>query len=107
MSIRLVVSNDVPCANCNRAPDQKSLTKVLDPYRYRVDFPDLWAGFLADNYKNAVQIAAVYDVSYQTALNWLACLNRPTGDKVALAAMFLPTEFATAMGVDACARLAA
>lgn len=83
-------TNILPKNICGGAP--------FDPHRYRVLFPDLWAEFLRVNYRNSVEVAYNFNVTDQTALNWLNCISRPTGDKVALAAMSKPAEFAKHMG---------
>lgn len=73
----------------------------FDAGRYRTVFPDLWADFLRANYRGAIEVAFNFNVTEQTATNWLNGVSRPTGDKVAIAAMRCPVEFAAAMGVAA------
>jgi len=79
----------------------KVFGKPFDAHRYRVVFPDLWAEFLRRNFRNSVDVAYHFDVTDQTAENWLNGISRPTGDKVALAAMAAPVEFARHMGCAA------
>lgn len=64
---------------------QMSHTKVLDPRTFRSRFAHFWAEFLRANYRNPEEVAVVYGVRYQTALNWWQGMNRPSGDVVALA----------------------
>lgn len=77
---------------------QKSHTKVFDPHRYRVLFPDRWSQFVRAHHRNAEEVAFVYGVTFQTACNWWHGTNRPSGDKVALAAMAYPDSFADIFG---------
>ncbi len=62
-----------------------SLVKVLDPRIFRARFAHYWSDFLKSNYRNAEEVAVVYGVRYQTALNWWQGANKPSGDVVALA----------------------
>lgn len=98
-ALSLVISNPEPMT---RHQDggiavQKSQTKVFDPYRYRAEFPDLWAGYLRAHFRSPEAVAAAFDVRFQTALNWWQGAHRPSGDKVALAALADPAGFAAAM----------
>jgi hypothetical protein len=61
-----------------------SFPKVFDPEAMRLRFADLWAAFLREHYRNTEEVAHVFGVRHQTAVNWWAGTNRPTGDKVAL-----------------------
>jgi hypothetical protein len=76
---------------------QKSLEKVFDPYKFRTEFPDLWAQYLRGNFPNIEHVAVAFDVTFQCASNWWTGANRPSGDKVALAAIRDPEGFAEAM----------
>lgn len=76
---------------------QKSFTKVLDPYRMRVEFPDLWAGYLRAHFPNPEAVSVAFGVTFQSACNWWNATHRPSGDKVALAALRDPEGFADAM----------
>lgn len=76
---------------------QKSFDNVFDPYRFRSEFLDLWAGYLHQQYRNPEAVAVAFDVTFQSACNWWNGTNRPSGDKVALAALRDPVGFAAAM----------
>ncbi|RMF02478.1 MAG: hypothetical protein D6773_08615 [Alphaproteobacteria bacterium] len=78
-----------------------SHAKGFDPYRFRARFPDQWSQFLRQNFRNAEEVAVVFDVTYQTARNWIEGTHRPSGDKVALAAISMPRRFAAAIGEEA------
>lgn len=62
-----------------------SLPKVFDPAAMRRKFPDIWAAFLREHYRNTEEVAVSFQVRHQTACNWWQGTNRPTGDKVAVA----------------------
>lgn len=71
---------------------------LVDPYRMRADFPELWARYLRETCGGRPALIAVqFDVTEETARNWLAGKGRATGDKVALAALDDPARFAEAM----------
>jgi len=70
--------------------------RPFDPYRFRAQFPGQWSAFLRANFRNAEEVAVTFDVTFQTALSWWHGTNRPTGDKVALAAVNMPRRFAEA-----------
>jgi hypothetical protein len=76
---------------------QKSFDKVFDPYKYKTEFPELWAQYLRGNFRNIECVAVAFDVTFQCASNWWSGSNRPSGDKVALAAIRDPQGFAAAM----------
>lgn len=78
-----------------------SHAKVFEPHRYRARFPDQWSGFLRSNFRNAEEVAVVFGVTFQTALNWWHGTHRLSGDKVALAAVSMPERFRAAMGAAA------
>jgi hypothetical protein len=61
-----------------------SFPKVFDPDAMRLRFPDIWSAFLHEHYRNPEEVAVAFGVRFQTACNWWAGTNRPTGDKVAL-----------------------
>jgi len=79
-----------------------SFQKCLrDPYRMRVEFPELWARYLRESPQFRGDPALVqrhFAVTFQAALNWLEARGRATGDKVAQAAAEDPEGFAAAMG---------
>lgn len=77
---------------------QMSLSKVLDPRSFREFFANRWSTFLHENYRNAEEVAFIYGVRYQTALNWWQGVNKPSGDVVALACMRHGDKFTSHMG---------
>ena len=74
-----------------------SHTTVLDPFRLRATMADHWAAYLRENYRNAEEVAVVFGVRFQTALNWWQGANKPSGDVVAHEVMREPQRFATYM----------
>lgn len=87
--------------DCAPIAGQKSHANLFEPHRFRAKFPDQWSGFLRAHFRNAEEVAVTFDVTYQTARNWLDGSHRPSGDKVALAAVSMPARFAAAFGKDA------
>lgn len=78
-----------------------SLPKVFgDPRVFRARFAFYWAEFLKANYRNPEQVAVVYQVRYQTALNWWQGQNRPSGDIVALAGQTFADYMVRRIGQD-------
>lgn len=67
--------------------------RPFDLPRYRVVFPDLWSAFLRRHYRDVGEVAVTFDVTERQARNWWEGANRPSGDKVALAAMLHPQAF--------------
>lgn len=97
-ALSLVVSND-PLARDQhrRQPVKKSFSKVFEPYRFRSEFPDMWSAYLRASFRNPETVSVAFDVTFQTACNWWNATHRPSGDKVALAALRDPEGFATSM----------
>lgn len=75
-----------------------SLSKVVDPRGFKVFFKGRFAQFLQANYRNAEEVAFVYGVRYQTALNWWQGINAPSGDTTTLAALRHGQAFTDFMG---------
>ena len=69
-----------------------------DPLPYRAEFLDRWAALIRHLFVTREDVAAGFGVTFQTACNWWDGLNRPSGDKVALAAVTWPDEFTRFMG---------
>lgn len=67
-----------------------SLPKVFEPRGFRARFAHHWSQFLRENYRNTEEVAHVFGVRHQTAVNWWQGVNRPSGDVVALAFMRHP-----------------
>lgn len=78
---------------------QKSFAKVFDPYKLRTEFPDLWSAYLRAHFRNPEAVSVTFDVTFQTACNWWNATHRPSGDKVALAAIRDPEGFWASMSV--------
>lgn len=76
------------------------IQKSLDPRSFRAFFAVRWSQFLRENYRNPTEVAAVFGVREQTAVNWWEGLNRPTGDVVAHAWMLNPDAMRDAMEPD-------
>ena len=72
--------------------------RAFDAGRYRVLFPERWAGFLQSHFRSVGEVGWFFGVDQRTAQNWWEGSNRPTGDKVALAAVRFPAGFADHMG---------
>jgi hypothetical protein len=88
----------VPCNDTNLALDQMSFTKVIDPRGFRAFFKHRFSEFLHANYRNAEEVAVLYGVRYQTALNWWQGINAPSGDTTTLAAIRHGSNFTEFMG---------
>jgi hypothetical protein len=98
LHLSLVASTSGPSLDQIRSKTmQKSFDKVFDPYRYKIEFPDLWSAYLRDHFRNPEAVAAGFDVTFQTACNWWNATHRPSGDKVALAAISDPVGFRSSM----------
>lgn len=78
-----------------------SLTKVFDPRSFKAFFKHRFAEFLQDNYESAEEIAVIYGVRYQTALNWWQGINAPSGDTITLACLRHGQKFIDFMGKGA------
>lgn len=79
---------------------QKSHNNVFEPHRFRAVFPDRWTSFLRAHHRSVEEVAVFYGVTFQTAWNWWQGSNRPSGDKVALAAITHPDSFARHMSPE-------
>ena len=71
--------------NNSTGTTQMSLPKVFEPRAFRARFAHYWSEFLQANYRNPEEVAHVFGVRFQTALNWWNGANRPSGDVVAFA----------------------
>lgn len=68
-------------------------------------FAERFAKFLRENFANATQVAAVFNVRERTAENWLAGVNAPSGAQVAKAFLGWPGEVEQHLtGQDQCAQ---
>ncbi|MDP2495879.1 hypothetical protein Q8W25_17760 [Shimia thalassica] len=91
--LTLVVSNDVPCSEIEPGRDQKSLAKVIDVYRLRVELPDRWSAYVVDRFGSYELAATFFGVTGQTAWNWFEGLNRPSADKMIMAQLSDPQGY--------------
>lgn len=96
--LTLVVNNGETCPGDSAGSGQNSCAKVLDPYRLRVDLPDLWADYVMARFGKVERIALFFDVSFQTACNWRDRIGRPTADKLLLAWLSDRAGFDAAFG---------
>lgn len=105
--LRLIVSNS-SCCDGDAPRGQMSRPKVLDRHRVRVISSEVWSAFVRARFRNPEAVATYFEVRFQTACNWWHAVNRPSADKVMIAALELP-EFLDhlAAAVDADARRAA
>jgi len=68
---------------------------VLDPHGMHRNFPDIWADYLQRYYGGSRgRIMEGFRVDDRTVRAWLTGVNKPSGDKVALAAARHPDFFA-------------
>jgi len=81
-----------------RAAHRRAHGWCVDPIQYRVAFLDHWSDLIRHLFVTREDVAAAFGVTFQTACNWWDGINRPSGDKVALAAVTWPDEFARFMG---------
>ncbi|EBA11770.1 hypothetical protein [Roseobacter sp. CCS2] len=65
----------------------------VPPSEYRASFPRLWARFLRSSFRNWQDVAGFFEVDDRTARNQWQGLHKPTGDKVAMAALAHPEAF--------------
>lgn len=77
------------------------------PDVFRADFPQTWARLIRRCFTSRDTVAIFFCVTFQTACNWWdGSTCRPSGDKVALAAMAFPEMFFEVMGGGAVCRAA-
>ena len=67
-------------------------------HQFRADFPDLWRDFLQSQFRSREAVSDYFEVAFQTACNWWEAKVRPSGDKVAQAAIEFRADFLRAMG---------
>lgn len=70
----------------------------LDPDRFRAGFCGQWGALLRHLFVSREAVAVHFGVTFQCACNWWDGQNRPSGDKVAMAAIAWPEDFARFMG---------
>lgn len=93
--LTLVVSNPVPCGQPDTGAAQKSLGKVLDGFRLRVEMADRWQVYVTERFGGYELVATFFGVTGQTALNWCEGLHRPSADKLLMVALADPDGFHT------------
>ncbi|MCV2877590.1 hypothetical protein OE699_01890 [Sedimentimonas flavescens] len=82
-----------------RAAHRRAHGWAVEPDAYRVAFCGRWQGLMQHLFRTREDVASAFGVTFQTACNWWDGTNRPSGDRVALAAITWPEEFARFMGV--------
>lgn len=82
----------------SKGSTQMSCTKVLEPRGFKAFFKYRFSQFLQANYRNPEEVAVVYGVRYQTALNWWQGVNAPSGDTATLACLRHGDKFTSFMG---------
>ncbi|MDF2140838.1 hypothetical protein [Paenirhodobacter sp. CAU 1674] len=93
------------CANVldgrgrGRAAHRRAHGWLADPAIYRADFANRWRALMVHLFGSREDCAAAFGVTFQTACNWWDGSCRPSGDRVALAAITWPVEFAQFLGV--------
>ena len=54
-------------------------TRVFDPYQARREFPDRWAAWCRDHFRDSVMLAYAFGVSEKTARLWMEGVTSPQG----------------------------
>ena len=54
-------------------------TRVFDPYKARREFPDRWAAWCRDHFRDSVMLAYAFGVSEKTARLWMEGVTSPQG----------------------------
>lgn len=67
--------------------------RPVDPYRFKMLFPDQWSAFLRAHHRRPEEVAVFYGVTFKTAENWWHGVTAGTGASVALAALSDPEGF--------------
>lgn len=82
----------------NAAAHRRAHGRLVDPCIYRASFLERWSDLIRHLFRTRDAVAVAFGVTFQTACNWWEGSNRPSGDKVALAALSWPEEFQRFMG---------
>ena len=69
----------VSSGECAGAIPGKLFRRVFDPYHKRQNFPDQWAAWCRDNFRNSTQLGAAFGVDERTARNWMQGVSGPMG----------------------------
>ena len=64
--------------------------RPFDLHRYRVIFPDRWASFLKQHFRDHVHAAFVFGVSERTARNWWEGVSAPRAEFALAACKHIP-----------------
>lgn len=67
--------------------------RPVDPYRFKMLFPDQWSAFLRAHHRRPEEVAVFYGVTFKTAENWWHGVTAGTGASVAQAALAHPAGF--------------
>ena len=54
-------------------------TRVFDPYKARREFPDRWAAWCREHFRDSVMLAYAFGVSEKTARLWMEGVTSPQG----------------------------
>ena len=69
------------------------------PQVFRTDFADRWSRLIRQQCRSREEVSSRFEVTFQTGCNWWdGGICRPSGDKVALAALWWPEAFRTIIG---------
>lgn len=69
----------VSSGECVGAAAGKMFRRVFDPYHKRQAFPDQWAQWCRENFRNSTQLGAAFGVDERTARNWMGGVSAPMG----------------------------
>lgn len=96
--LTLIVDNGRSCPGDSASGGQGSCAKVLDPYRLRVDLPEMWGDYVMGRFGSVERVAVFFGVAFQTACNWRDKIGRPAADKLLLAWLSDPEGFEAHFG---------
>lgn len=88
--LTLIVNNDVSCPQSGGHGGQKSWSNQFDPYALKVRAPDLWSAYFHARFNSPREVALLFDVSFQTALNWWGAVTAPASHVALLVMMTDP-----------------
>lgn len=63
---------------------------VVDPFRVRADFPELWSRYIRANFRSVTAVIAAFEVSERTARKWWDAETGASGGHVAVACRLHP-----------------
>ncbi len=104
--LQVIVTNEA-FAQSGAGADQKSCSRILDPYWLRVNLPGLWSDYLRARFDRIEDVATYFGVAFQTACTWWRGEGRPSADKLLMAWLSDRDGFEAAFGPRAVMRRAA